>query len=380
MRLSNLIKTTKQINPKGDVMKMFTLVCILAAASIATAQTAATNGGPGVDNAKPEIKKVTKKTKKSVTPDEKVTETKKTVSDADEVKTTTTTVIKDTAAGTSETVITGTVAPQPKNWSAAIATDVWVNTQAANTQKEKADLGSENYIGASYKVTTDTAVGFRQYFDYNRVAGAPAGENGLNGLYTSYLSLNLMPRFGGILGSKDIKPNFFFFLPTRQGAEHFERDNGITAARNAGLTTEELKFNGYLRADAELAYELAPMFTAAYTVSLRQFLFPEQNIAGVPFEDLTRYIHMATMYMNVNDFVTPYAYVGMDHRWITADSTLQREDFIAAIGTTFTYGALSITPEVNNRTVLKRNFTQNSEARAFDANDLYYELYTTVSF
>lgn len=281
---------------------------------------------------------------------------------------TTNTATLDTgAAAVSETQITQEK-PASKKWKAAVSSDAWLNRQASEDMNT-ASIDSENYVMGAYQITDSTFVGVRQYFDYTY------NPDVNNNTETSYTALSLMPRFGGIFGSKDITPNFMVFLPTQAGAEHFERAYGVT----------DLTFNGYLRADAEIAFDVSPMITLSYYASARQFLFPTQDFTQADgsitrVENLSRYIHLAFMYVNVSDNITPYINAGFDHRAVTDGLTSVKDEAVVSAGVSFNVGPLNITPEINNRTALKDNRQAISNAQLFEAKDMYYELYTTLSF
>lgn len=238
-----------------------------------------------------------------------------------------------------------------------------------------ATVDSINYLGASYKLDAGT-IGLRQYFSYlsNTQEGAPENANSFKQDFTV---LTYGTKFSGIMGSDDIAPLFWYYLPTSTALE-----------KNYGKQADgdNVESFGLLRADASIDWTLSPKWSVGYYLNPRQSLFPTQDIVkagdALTLEATTRLVHWLSATYTVNDNMKAYFYGGFDNRMATERLTSTRDDYTSGLGAEFSMldGKVIINPEINTTVNLKAGGELAAAPRWYQSEDMQYELVTVVSF
>lgn len=273
-----------------------------------------------------------------------------------------------TAIGTS----TASVEQKPaddKKWSASLVLQGETNTEGAQRIGEQT-ITTLNYLGAGYKVTKDTKIGVRQYFGYG------IGRDSNGEIDTQWTVATVGTKFAGMLGSDEIAPLFWYYLPTQ------------TALENVYSKTTAVEHNGILRMDAEVVWTLNPKWSVSYYFNPRQSIVPEKQVflsnAGKAayVESTTTLIHYGVLYYNVNDAIQPYTYVGMDNRMSTDTLTSMKDHALLAIGANFTMlgGKFILNPEIYNEVALKDEGQYAEAPKWLQSEDINYQLTAVVAF
>ncbi|MBC7740799.1 MAG: hypothetical protein H7061_01285 [Bdellovibrionaceae bacterium] len=258
---------------------------------------------------------------------------------------------------------------ETKNWSVSLTLQGEANNEQIQRIGEQT-IGTVNNIGAGYKVTKDTKIGFRQYFNY------AVGRESKGEIVSSFPVLTVGTKVAGIAGSDPIAPLFWYYIPTQE------------AKQNQISKVTPLDHNGILRMDAEVVWTVNPKVSLSYYFNPRQSLVPvAQNYidnSGKPqvLESTTRLIHYVVAYYNVNDAIQPYIYTGMENGAQTETLTSKREHALTAVGVNFTMfgGKLIINPEIYDTTILKEKGEYAAAPRWLQTENLAYQLTTAMSF
>ncbi len=266
-------------------------------------------------------------------------------------------------AGTSTATVT--VPAESKPWFAAIV----MQASASNEDLKNvgaAEIETINFIGAGYKISATNKIGVRQYFSYKTT------PNNANRVEQEVTAITFGTKTAGILGSDEIAPLFWYYMPTSQ----------LTKALN---TEEKINHDGTLRLDAEIAWTLNPKWTVSYYLNPRQSMVYKQSFINRKgetntIEADTRLIHYGFVYYNVAETIQAYSSVGLDQRARTATLTSHSDNALLAVGANFVMGKLTLNPEVANTVGLKKNGGTVSAPRWLQTEDLEYQLTAALSF
>lgn len=276
------------------------------------------------------------------------------------------------AAGTSTAAPAAAAAPT-KKWGAKLVIDATTNKDGVQ-DISNATVESVNYLGATYKLDAGT-IGLRQYFTYDSEPGVD------NAVKQDFTILTFGTKFPGILGSDEIAPLFWYYLPTDQAT-----------MKNFGtkLDGAPLDFYGALRADANINWTLSPKWSVGYYLNPRQGLAPTQDAilpdgkTFVTYEAATRLVHWVSGTYTISDAANAYAYAGFDNRMATERLTSVKDDQLLGVGMEFNMlgGKLIINPEISSTTGLKADgkTVEGQKASFFHPANTTYELVTVVSF
>jgi len=318
------------------------------------------------------------------------------------------------AAGTSTATASATAAPA-KKWSASIVSQAVAGNDIVRKPVKDVPVETINYVGAGYKVTPDTKVGFRQYIGYNITPNEVAKGN------AQWTVLTVGTKFKGVAGSDDIAPLFWYYAPT------------TTALKNVyGTESGEIKdHNGNLRMDAEIVWTLTPKWQVSYYFNPRQSMVKKQNYfttanldqrasssehiatlnkekadpATTPerqaeidsevasaqgeidgaistIEATTTLIHYGYVYYNYSDSTQYYGFAGMDSRATTNNMRSFKDHALLGVGASWTVlsGKLIINPEIGNEVPLKTNGEYVSAPRWLQSEDMSYTLTAALQF
>lgn len=267
------------------------------------------------------------------------------------------------AAATSTAAAPAVQAPA-KKWGVTLLNEIDADYNAGK------DIGNStlttiNYIAGSYKITATEKVGLRQYYtyDYN-----PNSEKSFESsdIKQSFTVATISTKVKGILGSDDISPMFWYYMPGHTAEE-----------TNFGKDMDN--FAGILRMDAEINYTLNPKWSASYYLNPRQTLGAKDEEIG--FEATSRLIHYANLYYNVSDETQVYANAGFDHKMATANMTSTSDYYLSAVGlsTSFFGGKLSLNPEVNVTTPLKTKGAAAKSQNLYNKENIAYAFVTVIA-
>lgn len=273
------------------------------------------------------------------------------------------------AAGTSTAEATAVAAPS-KKWGAKVVLDMWTDNEGAK-DISKATVNSINYLGASYKLDAGS-VGLRQYFSYDSIPGQDTAVK------QDFTVLTFGTKLSGIMGSDEIAPLFWYYLPT-----------SVAMKKNFGtkLSGDQIDSMGLLRMDASIDWTLSPKWSVGYYLNPRQSLHATQTVinpagAEALLEAQTRLVHWLSASYTVNDNIKGYFYGGFDNRMATERLTSVRDDYTSGLGAEFSMlgGKVIINPEINITTPLKVGGEYVSAPRWYQSEDFTYELVTVVAF
>lgn len=267
------------------------------------------------------------------------------------------------AAATSTVAIPTAQAPV-KKWGVTLLNEIDASYDQAKDLSNKG-VATVNYVAGSYKITATEKVGLRQYYtyDYN-----PKSEKSFESsdIKQSFTVATISTKTKGILGSDDIAPTFWYYMPGHDAE-----------VNNFGKDMDN--FAGLLRMDAELNYTLNPKWSASYYLNPRQSLGATDAEAN--FEATTRYIHYANLYYNVSDATQIYANAGFDHKMATASLTSTSDYYLSAVGfsTSFFGGKLTLNPEVSVATALKTKGAAAESQNLYNKENINYAFVTVIA-
>lgn len=271
------------------------------------------------------------------------------------------------APATQAATVTTTVAPAApaKKWSVTLLNESSISNDGAKVVKD-AEIKTINYVGAGYKITDTEKVGLRQYFSYKY---DPKSEKSFESsdIKQDFTVVTLSTKTKGLLGSEDIAPMFWYYLPTSQ-------------AEVANFKKEMDDFYGILRMDAEIAWTLNPTWSVSYYLNPRQTLGAKNEETG--FQATSRLVHYGYVYFNANDTTQFYGYAGFDHRMASETLTSTSDTYLSGVGASFSFlgGKLFLNPEIATFVPLKTKGVTASNVNLYDQNDYSYVLTTALSF
>lgn len=344
-------------------MKLNLIAALLLCASVATASetttTAPATTTTTATTAEATAKKAVKKAKKKAAAKKDEKKDSATVAPA----TTAPAAAIAPAAATSTAAAPAVQAPA-KKWGVTLLNEIDADYKAGK------DLGNStlttiNYVGASYKITSTEKVGLRQYYTYDY---DPKSEKSFESsdINQSFTVATIGTKTKGILGSDDIAPMFWYYMPGHTAEE-----------TNFGKDMDN--FAGILRMDAEINFTLNPKWSASYYLNPRQTLGATDEEAK--FEATSRLIHYANLYYNVSDETQVYANAGFDHKMSTAKLTSTSDYYLSAVGvsTSFFGGKLTLNPEVSVATALKTKGAAAKSQELYNKENIAYAFVTVIA-
>lgn len=332
-------------------MKLNIIAALLLCASVATAASETTTTTATTATTSEAPAKAVKKAKKKAKKEEK--------KDSAQVAPAT----AAPAAATSTAVAPAAQAPA-KKWGVTLLNEIDAS-YAAGKDLSNSPLETINYVGASYKITATEKVGLRQYYTYTY---DPKSEESFetSDINQSFTVATISTKTKGILGSDDISPMFWYYMPGHTAEE-----------TNFGKDMDN--FAGILRMDAEINFTLNPKWSASYYLNPRQSLGAKD--AEIGFEATSRLIHYANLYYNVSDETQLYANVGFDHKMATASLTSTSDYYLSAVGASvgFFGGKLNLNPEINVATPLKTKGVASKSQDLYNKENITYAFVTAIS-
>ncbi len=265
------------------------------------------------------------------------------------------------APGTS-TVSTAQVAPK-KKWGLSLLNEsTWDAEGIKKVQESK--ISTLNAMTASYKITDTEKIGLKQYFTFEH---DPEVDFDSKNIKQDFTILTLSTKIKGILGSDDIAPMFWYYLPTN-------------SAMMNNWKKEMDHFYGLLRMDAEIVWTINPKWSVSYYLNPRQSLGAKDPEAK-NFEATSRLIHYGIVYYNVSDTIQPYFYMGFDNKMSSERLTSTSDTFLTALGASATFfdGKLTLNPEISTSTALKQGGEAVEAPRFYQSDEFSYVLSTIVA-
>ena len=343
-------------------MKLNIIAALLLSASVASATsetttTTTTTTATATEKAAP-AKKAKKKAKKEEKKDGAQVAPAATAPTA-----AATTVAPATAAATSTAAVPAAAAPA-KKWGVTLLNEIDASYAQGKDLSNKG-VDTINYVGASYKITGTEKVGLRQYYTYSY---NPKDEKDFetSDIKQSFTVATISTKTKGILGSDDISPMFWYYMPTHDAE-----------VNNFGKDMDN--FAGILRMDAEINWTLNPKWSVSYYLNPRQTLGAKDEEAK--FEATSRLIHYANLYYNVSDETQVYANAGFDHKMATRSQTSTSDYYLSAVGvsTSFFGGKLSLNPEVSVATPLKTKGAAAKSQDLYNKENIAYAFVTAIA-
>ncbi|MBL7671690.1 MAG: hypothetical protein JNM39_14485 [Bdellovibrionaceae bacterium] len=245
------------------------------------------------------------------------------------------------AAGTSTVAAPATASPLGR-----FGLTYTADTSFGPTDNMKAVV--TNIAGVNYKLSKNEKIAFKQYWDQAVGPKATPEDNKM-----SWAVMQYSTKTKGILGSDEIAPLFWYYIPT---AQNRDLENGLPNGR--------LDSNGGFRADIEVPWTLTPKWTVSYYFNPRQSLMPGKQVVYEKDEESGKFVgkklaqttttllHYGFAYYNVNDVVQPYAALGFRHDFLTLDGFANTRNFaLPVVGCNFTF---------NKNVVLSAEINQDS--------------------
>ncbi len=269
------------------------------------------------------------------------------------------------AAGASTATLPA--AAPAKKWGVTLVNDI----SAANGQIKTTDemvIGSTSYAGLSYKITDTNKFGLRQSMSYE------FDSKNTTKTKQSFTVATLSAKTKGILGSEDIAPQLYYYIP-----------NATAEATNFGKDLEN--FNGIIRLDADAQWVINPKWAVAYSTSTRQSLGAKESFinentgAAGSFEATTRLIHNLNLLYAASDNIETYINAGFDHRMSSERQTSMSDMYTSALGAGFTFlgGKLAFYPEISATTDLKSGGAYTDAPKFYRKEQLSYTLATVIA-
>lgn len=309
-------------------------------------------------------------------------------------------VVSAPAAGTSTAVVAAPAAKSPLGrFGLTYTADTRIESEAIN-RLGSSQIGEEGYkavttniVGINYKLSDTEKVAIKQYFDKG------LGPKAADGVDVTWLVAQYSTKMKGILGSDEIAPLFWYYIPT---AANTTLGNGLDDGR--------ILHNGIFRLDAEVAWTLTPKWTVSYYFNPRQSLVPgeqlvyEKNDKTGKFEvssvkqSTTILLQYGYLYYNVNDKFQPYAALGFRHDFLNNDGgTNSLNAGFPVVGMNYTFNKnFILNAEINqdgvngvpftktsysgtNRDDLVRSTKQINNSQWLDSHNFNYEVVLALS-
>lgn len=337
-------------------MKLNIIAALLLCASVATAASETTTTAPAATApATSEAPVKTKKAKKKAKKEEK--------KDGAQVAPAAAPAQAQVAPAAAAATSTAAAAPA-KKWGVTLLNEIDATYDQGKDLSNKG-VSTINYVGASYKITATEKVGLRQYYTYDY---DPKSEKTFetSDINQSFTVATISTKTKGLLGSDDIAPMFWYYMPGHTAEE-----------TNFGKDMDN--FAGILRMDAEINWTLNPKWSVSYYLNPRQTLGAKDEEIG--FEATSRLIHYANLYFNVSDETQIYANAGFDHKMATANQTSTSDYYLSAVGASFSFfgGKLNLNPEVNVTTPLKTKGVAAANQELYKKENIGYAFVTAIS-
>lgn len=197
-------------------------------------------------------------------------------------------------------------------------------------RSSNAAVMTTNAVGLTYNTSPEAKVGYRQYFTYLRDA-----DKG-NPFEISNAVLTFTQKFGGFLGSKEVSPLLWYYLPTSEKAQ---------ANRS----------NGKFRATTFVTWALGTRWDFTYFFDPRQSFIPTSVAKdGTEVFSHTTWIHGGNFAYNFNDQISVYQGLGTTEDFRTSDLSLIDETIDLSTGMYISLGPILLIPDMTNSVATKK--------------------------
>lgn len=276
----------------------------------------------------------------------------------------TTTTPSSSVATTSTATVPAAAAPAPKKWGVVLLNES-STTYAGGKDIGNATVSTVNYIGGSYRITETERLGLRQYYNYSY---DPKSEKEFetSDIKQSFTIATISTKIKGILGSEDIYPSMWYYLPGHEAETN-----------NFGKDMDN--FYGILRGDMEISWTLNPKWSVSYYLNPRQTFGAADPAAR--FEASTRLIHYGNLYYTINDRAQLYMNAGFDNRMSSERLTSTSDAYLSAIGAALSFmgGKISVYPEIGVYTPIKSAGVAERRQNLYNKDNIGYTIATAIS-
>ena len=221
-------------------------------------------------------------------------------------------------------------------------------------------MKTTNGVGFTYKTSETSKWGVRQYFTYLRDVDAGSKFERSNSVVTYSRKVN------GILGSDDIVPVVWYYLPVTEKA---------IAERS----------NGKMRLTAYVNWTLNPKVGVTYFFDPRQGFTPSSiGEDGSERFSHTTLVHGLSVSYSLSDSISFYQGVGTTEDWKTSGFTLLDESVDISTGMYITLGPVLLIPDITNSLTMKqsgaRPDTRSANSTLYRAEEVTYSVSMLATF
>lgn len=227
-------------------------------------------------------------------------------------------------------------------------------------RNSRAAVKMTNAFGVTYKVTPKSTFGVRQYFTYLNDT-----DNG-NKFEMSNTVLTYAQKISGILGSDEITPLFWYYLPTTEKAQ---QDHS----------------NGKIRATTYINWTINPKWSFTYILDPRQSFIPSSVGAdGTEVFSHTTWIHAGSFSYNFSDTLSVYQGIGTTEDFRSTSFTLLDESLDISTGMYIVIGKVLLIPDITNSVSTRkggdRPAGRNISSSLYRAEETTYSLSMLANF
>ncbi len=227
-------------------------------------------------------------------------------------------------------------------------------------RNSRAALNTVNAIGMTYKISSDSKIGMRQYFTYlNDVDKGSKFD-------MATTTLTYSQRLPGFWGSDEVAPVIWYYLPTTEKAI-------------------QDRSNGKLRASAFINWTIDPKWSFTYYLDPRQSFLPTAvGPDGSEVFSHSTWIHAGSFSYNFSDIFSIYQSVGTTEDFRSSSLTLLDESLDISTGMYISLGKVMLIPDITNsisiRKGAERPAGRSIASTFFRAEETTYSLSMLANF
>ncbi|MBS1972671.1 MAG: hypothetical protein JSU04_20350 [Bdellovibrionales bacterium] len=276
-------------------------------------------------------------------------------------QTTSSTTSIPAASVTTTTTTTAKDPEKPKsNFGFVAISAMEVGAADIRDRNNHAAVNTTNALGLTYKTSDTSKIGFRQYFTYLRDTDNGSKFERSNTVVTYSFKTK------GILGSDEIVPLFWYYIPVTEKALA-ERSNG------------KVRFTAYVN------WTLNPKWGVTYFFDPRQGFTPSSiSEDGKERFSHSTLIHGVSLSYNLSDSVSFYQGVGTTEDWKSSSLTLLDESVDISTGMYITLGPVLLIPDITNSIATRqagvKPDSRSLQSSLYRAEDITYSVSMLASF
>jgi len=262
--------------------------------------------------------------------------------------------------GVSATNVTEADLSKKSNFGFLVVSAIEVAADDFRDRNSNAALSTTNGIGMTYKISSDSKVGIRQYFTYLKDV-----DKG-NKFDMASTTLTYSKKFAGFLGSDEVNPVIWYYLPTTEKAI-------------------QDRSNGKLRATVFISWTINPKWSFTYFLDPRQSFLPTSvGPDGSEVFSHSTWIHGGSFSYNFSDTFSIYQGIGTTEDMRTSSLTLLDESLDVSTGMYITLGKVLLIPDITNsvatRKSAERPVARSISSTLFRAEETTYSLSMLANF